>query len=527
MAQPALSSKVVPVRAGRTREDVAVFFWIALSLLAFVSGAVHEFHRPIDEGGGPVFALAARSYVRDGVIPLRGLMVVNNPPQGLETDWYLHWPPLFAILLGVAFHLFGESASTAHALMLAGIGLTAVALFAAVQTCWGRRAALWAVFAFLSLPPTYLFGYFVVSQTLCMPFLVLTVWCFFASTGKESRIWACAGALFLVLAILISWEGLLLPAGLAICALIARDSKRLKLAVAYVLTAAVSCFALLAFYVYNARPLAMELFRTLLYRMGFSYGNAPPQRIHSLADNVMYSVGMNPGPVLFLRQHANYLYSLGPIALVAAAGMTAWIVLQRARTQYRLLGMLLFSLLSPWLLWIIFMRNHGYIHEQQVLLATPACAAAMGVAAGNLFSCSQSLESKSRKLIKLMVLAIVPAVLMMGMGRTIFKLPPFSDAPYYYRAFGFAIGENTPPGAVVLTANDSRYPSYYSDRHVVRGVTDDAVLDQFRSRIFQSFPGAPVFLALEPRELAAFPRTLENNPLVKQTPDLTLLQINP
>ncbi|HEX8814540.1 MAG TPA: glycosyltransferase family 39 protein [Terriglobales bacterium] len=524
MSQPAASSKVVSVRKPWAWDSIALELWLSISILVFAAGAIHEFNRPIDEGGGTVFALAARSYVHDGIIPLRGLMIVNNPPQGLETDWYLHWPPLFAILLAFAYRIFGESPSTAHALMLAGVAVTALALFAAVNSSWGRRAGLWAVFAFLVLPPTYLFGHYLVSQTLVMPLLVLTVWCFFRSSQGAGSIWAWLGAIFLVLAILISWEGLLLPAGFLISAVVARDRRRLKLALLYLATAVASFFALLGFYIYNAQSLGAELFHTLMYRMGFSYGDLPTQRIHSLAK---YPAEIVPGPLLFLRQHAIYLYVLGPIALVAAAGMAIWIVLQRARPQYRQLATLLFTLLSPWLLWIILMRNHGYIHEQQVLLATPACAAAMGVAAGNLLGWGQSLEAQSRKLVNILLLAVVPTVLMMGMSRTILKLPVLSDSDYYYRPFGMAVGDDTPAGAVVLTANESPDVTYYSRRHVVRGVYDDALLDQFRSRIIDAFPGAPVFLALLPRELAAFPRALQTYPIVKQTPELTLLRINP
>jgi len=509
-------------------ERLVLGFWLGVAILLFAGGAIHERNRPIDEGGGTWFGLAARSFARDGIVALHGMSILNNPPLGAEPDWYLHWPPLFAISLGLAFKLFGESAATSHALMFAGIAVTAAALYAIVRRCRGPASAGWAVFALLVLPPFFKFGAYVVTQTLALPFIVLALWGFVAASKTQSirASWAWLGAVFLILAVLMSWEGLLLPFGLVAYCLFFHDRERLRLAIMYLVTAVATFLAIIAFYVWAARPLATELIHIALFRMGFKYGIVAPLRIHSLADNLIYGPPIKPSLAQFLSQYANDVYMLGPLAVVALAGALTWICLQRKAVQGRPLGLIVLGLLSPWVLWAIFMRNHAYIHPQEVLLATPGTAAALGIALSRMLEWSRTLDANVRKLAMMILLGIVPAVLVMGMSREILTLPPFSDAPMFYQHLGFEIGQNTPPGAVVLIANDSRNPAYYSQRHVIRGVINDTVLDNIRSRCAATFPGAPIYLALRAPEVERFPNAVAHEKPVAQTSDFILLRVN-
>jgi hypothetical protein len=171
------------------------------------------------------------------------------------------------------------------------------------------------------------------------------------------------------------------------------------------------------------------------------------------------------------------------------------------------------------------MRNHAYIHAFDVLFAVPGTAAAMGITFASLLDWSLA-GASIRKLMRILLLGIVPAVLIMGMAREILTHAPFSDAPKFYMRFGTAIGQNTPEGAVVLIPNDSRVPAYYSRRHVVRGVANDLVLESIRPRLRPVFPASRLYLALQPDDVHDFPRALQHNRIVAQTSELVLVSLD-
>src|SRR5262245_35285582 len=55
-----------------------------------------------------VFATSARQFAQNGILPLSGVPVANNPPIG-PNDSYVHWPPLLPITLSIWFRFFGIS----------------------------------------------------------------------------------------------------------------------------------------------------------------------------------------------------------------------------------------------------------------------------------------------------------------------------------------------------------------------------------------------------------------------------------
>jgi hypothetical protein len=65
-------------------------------------------------------------------------------------------------------------------------------------------------------------------------------------------------------------------------------------------------------------------------------------------------------------------------------------------------------------------------------------------------------------------------------------------------------------------------PVYYSDRHVIRGVVNDALVDHVMPRVRDLFPGAPIYLAIEPGQRRDFRRALRRNPIVAESPRLVL-----
>src|SRR5689334_22765726 len=64
------------------------------------------------------FATSARAFASEGVLPLHGVPIVNNPPFERPPLAYLHWPPLYSMMLAWVFEGFGGSETAGHALML-------------------------------------------------------------------------------------------------------------------------------------------------------------------------------------------------------------------------------------------------------------------------------------------------------------------------------------------------------------------------------------------------------------------------
>src|SRR5690242_11259203 len=96
-------------------------FWMTVTVILTLTSHLVSFGRVFDYRHDWIsahFSTIARSFTDYGVISLRGALIQNNSPLGLDPDVYIHWPPLFPIILSFAFRAFGESESVAHGMML-------------------------------------------------------------------------------------------------------------------------------------------------------------------------------------------------------------------------------------------------------------------------------------------------------------------------------------------------------------------------------------------------------------------------
>src|ERR1039458_5221764 len=142
-------------------------FNLALWTGSFLAGSLiivtywHALSWPFDgepyAWGSAHFATIARSYAEQGFAALHGLPVGNNPPLGIHPDAYVRWAPLFTMLLGIIFKLFGVSEGVARGFMLA-IGAAVVASTGWVaKLCFGSRGSAVAIFGVLTTPVFFLY----------------------------------------------------------------------------------------------------------------------------------------------------------------------------------------------------------------------------------------------------------------------------------------------------------------------------------------------------------------------------------
>jgi hypothetical protein len=141
------------------RIDMVMVILLLGSVVAGVlvlTAHLHVLAEPFDAEphawGSAHFATIARTYAEQGFMALKGLPIGNNPPLGREPDAYIHWPPLFSMVLSMVFRVFGISEAVARGFMLfIGAGVV-IATGWLAKLCYGPRAGVAAIFSILTVP---------------------------------------------------------------------------------------------------------------------------------------------------------------------------------------------------------------------------------------------------------------------------------------------------------------------------------------------------------------------------------------
>jgi 4-amino-4-deoxy-L-arabinose transferase-like glycosyltransferase len=553
-------------QAGKRSVELSLLaFWLSIAILLVLTNHLAVLGRPFDYIGRGAwvsahFSTMARAFVENGVVALGGVPIQNNLPLGLEPDAYIHWPPLFPLMLSIVFRIFGESEWTAHGLMLVLLFANSLALFVLVKECCGSRVGYLAVFASLTIPVAIIYGRVVLHLHLAMFCMLLALLGFVKATAAASlhRGWAMFGAASLILAVLTSWEPLLACLGLLAVAMWQRRRLHIRLALLYLSISVAVCVGTITIYLYNSPHLAIHLISHVLHRTGL-----PPSwsdiffriglRILSLTDlpskSGQFRIHSEYHKESTLLQHSipepSYLHPLvgqlvsqleliGLLAFIAVVGVlaTGW---ARRHSDCDGRGALLFGgLMAPWLLWSTIMSKHIYIHEYEVLLAVPAASLALGLSMVTLLKLPGLLHTYRRFerywfapiLVHWIVLILLPAVMLLPLIREVKNRlsDPGHEAPII--TYARDIEENTEPGAVVMISDPSMVPVYYSKRHVLRGVDNDLIVDKAMGRTVEVFPGSPVYLALHPESLQEFSQSLRRYRVIKQSTHLVLLAVS-
>lgn len=438
------------------------------------------------------FATIARSYV----LTPQAVQVQNNPPLTREVDTYYGMPPLYGALLGLGMRLIGDTPGRLHALALGLTLATAAAIGALARRWFGSAGGLAAAAAFLLLPVTLRYGILLVNISLAILFSVLAVaaWAHLqarARHGAPHTGTIVGGALAFYLAVLSSWEPLLLLGVLAPLALADRARRPLLGALVWYGVAAGAALVTVALAFGITDPaVADQMWERFRLRAGLAEFQPEHFRVHALAEYLPVTAGV-PWRA-WLRAWLTDLAGIGPVALaaLAAALLTA---LGRRRTadhEDAALGLravvLPLAVLLP--LYSIAMKHHFLFHDFLGAWLAPAAAFAAGF-----------LVWVARRVQRPVLAFGLVAALTLGLTvQAAAVLPSALRAlPEETAAidFGRTIGDSVPPDGIVLTPALSMIPVYYSRRHVVRGVSDEAIIARNWEQIRTLCPDCRVYLA--------------------------------
>jgi hypothetical protein len=519
---------IAPAR--RRFSDLALGGWLALALVITLVGAAVVVRRPFDTEphawASAHFAMLAHSFNVHGVAALKGVPVHNHPPLGTQPDAYLHWPPLYPLILSFVFRVFGESEAVARGFTVAAMLVASLALFLLLRALAGARAGWLAAFAFLVSPVIVVFGRSVINLHFAVTFQLLGVLAFVHAVSGERirRVPAVLGVAAMVSAVLCGWEPVLSSVGLLLASWMLRSRPGVRLGLVYVAACGLAVGGVLLLYVRAYPLLFADLWHTVLFRLGLGFQPTSELPIHAYVNRAVY--GVSPGsPVAVAAILLGRHLELGAFGLIAIAGVVGFAA--RFRSQSRAIGILFGGLFVPWLLWLVLMWKHALFHEFELLLPATFAAACFGIGLSAVLGHLENAPagSPARSLSWLAYLA-VPAVMLVGALQVWRNDVLRSGPPTGLIEYAHDIRAATPENAVILSTESSLVPVYYSGRHLIRGIVDDATLARARQALIGVFPGSPVYVALRPEKQAAFPETLHDLRLVSRTAHVVLLEMD-
>lgn len=463
---------------------------VLLLVVRFYHAATRPFDYP-DAWISADVATMARTYAQVGVIAMHGLQVHNNPPIIASKQAYVHWPPLYPMVLSLVFRLFGSTVPVAHIFQCLLMLATAGAIYWVVKGELGPIAAAAAVFVWTCLPVIGNYMHVVLHLNMAMLGMWVTLgFLLRAVEAPQSRFWKWGGVAIMAAATMSSWEPLLMPVGVVIYGTAAKDSRTRRLGALYFAAACLTFAAVMTLYLTQAPTLALDLKHTLLYRLRLSKMLPADGASEEAMVNARYygragQLSMRQVPEQYYHRFMN---NLGPAALALLAAGCIWSWRRRNR---RGLAMLC-GLAAPWVLWYGVFHNHAALHDYEMLIAAPVTAAAGGDALAWI-ACGGRWWQRG-------AFAAAVGLLLFPAAYRAWTGPVVEADSGTAIAFAGQLRRATPEGSIVVTSFDSSVPLFYCQRHLIRSVYDDADMDSILPRVAEDYPGRPVYLAI-PRKL--------------------------
>lgn len=534
------------MRSGEIRSDVAMWVlgcWAALALVLAVANQSLTLSLPFRYNHAWIsafFAVEARSFATHGILSLHGIPIANNWPLGSKPEAYPHWPPLFAVILSLAFQAFGESEAVGHGLMLGIFLATGAVLWLLVRDCLGQVAGLVAIFYWLVAPVNSLYAHLVWNLHLAIFLSLLSLVGVLRATANRDHLhrgWATFACGTYSLALLSSWEPALMSPGLIAAAGWLRRPSAVRLGIAYALTGIFTCMLVLGNSAAHYPGQVMEIWNRLLHRLGLT---------EDYISNALLAAPKQQGRpslvgalILYFKRHRDYI---GWLPL----GMLGWLMIDslewRRQPERYPLVLLSTSLLSMWLLWSMLFWVHFLEHDCEMVLAVPASALALGWGATSFLCAMRRDDGRSARLKEVAVLLVVPMLLLtpllgvlhgavqVSLSSRVFGIVPSVRLREWILAEGEEIGyardivTHTSTTAVVITPFESAVPVYYSKRHLVQGIENDAALKEVIDRVKSRFP-APIYVAVPASRREKFGSALEEYEHVAETTRTVLLKV--
>jgi 4-amino-4-deoxy-L-arabinose transferase-like glycosyltransferase len=436
---------------------------------------------------------------------------------------YLHWPPLFGLLLSRAFLIWGETELVARALAFT-IATASIAAFAFLaSSVLDRLGAALGTLAYASVPAFILYSRLVQGNLLCISFTMVALGCFIRAVRHEpiDRRWAAAGLVAQAVTVASWWgDGALLGLPLLLTGVLGRRRPVVLLALGYLLVAAMTAACIMLAMLVAAPTAAAELWATIVFRAtgvageGFTSGG-----LHALPSRLYYTFSPGwPAKLNAYWHQATLLIGwVGIGAFVAGA-----IVRMRERKTLRVSPGLLSAagVGGVWLGWYLLMSNQAADNDFQMLLGVPL----VGLASGFV---GRALLRRAEERAPLVAPALLALLMALYLGQTAFlarkwsrPLPP-SGLVEYARE----IRATTPSDAIVFVPSPSMVPVYYSERHVIRGIADGASVALAVRMAKQEYPQSPIYLALQPRDVDSSSEQFRTVHFAHASPSLLLLRL--
>lgn len=515
-------------------------FWFAIAALAVVVLYARVLHLSLDgdfQGWASASCMTmAHSFNQLGALRTHFVPIQNNLPLGSDPDVYLHWPPLFPLLLSFVTRILGDHESSGRLFALAITLATTCVVFAIARRLYGIRTALLSGFFFLTARATFEGGRAILHQPLAMFFGSATVLFFLLAvdapsplaqhTTSRKRLFEALGLLAAICTVLSAWDPIFIPLGLLLASIYLRRRPAMRLAGLYLVAGVVTFFAVQADYILSYPALFKNQFATIAYRAGIRFNTSSSLRLHTIVDNVHY--GLNQLSFFGTYSHAlRWIFQYFDTFVLLAAFLFLAFWLQSNRRQNVAAVYVLGGLCLPWLLFYAVMRNYVAIHPFALVLGAPFLAIASGFVLDRIWeslaTTTLSIENGRRYLLVVMA-AILPLLTLYPLLVNIrdAKIP---TEPPQFQDLSALIQHNTPPSAVTLSVTESAVPIYYSNRHVIRGIETPEFLRLAIPQARADFPDSPLFFAVQDRDRSAFSGTLEQLPIVAKQGDSTLYAI--
>lgn len=441
-------------------------------------------------------ATMARAFTENGIFSLHGVPVENNAPLTTQPDFYIDWPPLFDIALSLLDQMIGGEPRHLHLAMAFLSVVIAGTIGAGLSRTLGQVPAIIASATYLLEPITlkYGFGLFHVQLALAFTIGSLLSWCVWTDTRRKMFLALSSG--LMGLAILTSWEPVLSTAGIVATILLwERDRRRSVQDLLIISGTALVTLSIVAVQYGLAVPWTLDqLYAKAMQQSGRS-GFAITSRPHGLKDFEAADPHRIP-----LRQILGTFWHrarmVGDLALFSLVTSIPIGMARSADARYRRALGFFIPLASIWVLWMVLMWKHYYIHEYETLIAAPPAAVAVGIFLAFLQDVIRTSDSSRRRAyLQYAALAVFAVVIIAG-ARGIFFSALQDRSGSAQIAFGNFIRSNVPEGSIVLTNESSMVPMYYARRHLVQGLADGEMIRAHRQAIASLCPSCNFYLAI-------------------------------
>lgn len=451
-----------------TRVSLVLLLISALGLTLLRLTRIHEPFLHHHGWNGAICYTIAKAYNYYGLWELGLRPVQNLGPVEYIGDYYIHWPPLFWIILSRLFLIFGDGEAVGRILvtLLSLVNITWVVLIARRWLATWTSLMAGAIYAVI--PVTFAYSDMVYAYQLCSVAALGAVYCMTAPQMKTASHWRWEIAAWLLIAagIWTSWEAFLLVPTVLLRLFWQRDARTVAISLRFAAVSMLSLGALVVVYLGPRDEMAREIMDAAAFRMGLSE-YAPEAGVYTFYNVREYKkVGNFSRIRLYAEMMGRGIQELSGIACVAILLIMLKTVpaLQRGETWPELL----YWLGLPALLWFVLFPRQAAVHTFQFMIWAPMAAICVALLVQQIVYFAA--RSKSVRVFALG--GVWLAIAFQGALKDQLAQKPAEDIQNQYE-MARILNDRTYENSVILTAYENAIVTCYSDRHVIRGVGAD------------------------------------------------------